>query len=164
MSSSRSLNQIVKELTTYAGSLPHLRTVLFAPPVNMLDRGDIEYPAFLFNYGGARKEGSLLVMRFTGWVVDLMLKEADNEQEVWSDTTRTACDLLAYLDHPDREYVLQGSVDLKNLSGATPDFVAGVTFDFTIQQRFPFEQCVEVEGQGDFNNDFNEDFDGGATP
>lgn len=156
---SRSLNQIVKELIAYAVSLPHVRTALCNPSVTMLERGDIEYPAALFNYLGARKEGSLLVMRFTSWVLDLMLKEADNELEVWSDTTRTACDILAYLDASE-DYTLQSSGEVKALPGGQADFVAGVTFEFTLAMRFPFGPCAESEGTGtdDFNEDFNEDF------
>lgn len=138
---SRSLNQIVKELISAGEEHPQLNSVQFEAPVDSLDNGDIRYPAFLFNYNGSRKENlggsSVLSYRFTAWIYDNMHKEADNERDVWSDTTAIACDLIAYMDDVDRDYRLVDSIEIQALSCEQPDLLSGVRFDFTLQVPFP---------------------------
>ena len=150
--SSRSLNQIVKELLSAGEDHPQLNSVQFEPPVDSLDNGDIRYPAFLFNYNGARKENlggaTVLSYRFTAWVYDNMHKEADNERDVWSDTTAIACDLISYMDDIDRDYRLVDNIEIQALSQEREDLLSGVRFDFTLQVPFPSACEIPIEPGG----------------
>ena len=145
----QSLNQIVREITANAEAHPMLNTVQFEPPVDWLDRGDIRYPAFGFNFNGSRKSGDMLAMNFTAWVLDMMLKEADNEKDVWSDTQRIACDLISFMDDVDRTYRLIDGIDIQALSQVDEDLRSGVRFDFTLQMPMP-SACLTPIPYGGF--------------
>lgn len=125
-----------------------LQTVMFEPPVDIFDNGDVRHPSFLFNYNGARKSGTLMEMRFTGWVYDMMLKEADNERDVWSDTTAIAADIIQYIDDRDRVWQLIDGVDIQALSHETGDLLSGVRFDFTLQMPMPSACLVPEAADG----------------
>lgn len=140
----QSLNQIVREITANAEAHPMIRTVQFEPPIDWPDLGDIHYPAFGFTFLGSQKNGTLLTMNFTGWVLDMMFKEADNERDVWSDTQRIALDLIQYMDDVDREYQLVDGITIEAMSHQEPDLLSGVRFDFSIVQPMP-SACLVPE-------------------
>lgn len=143
----QSLNQIVREITANAEAHPMLNTVQFEPPVDWIDSGDIRYPAFGFNYNGWQKSGTLITHLFTAWVLDMMFKEADNERDVWSDTTAIACDLIHYMDTQDGYNLIDG-INGVALSQVNEDLRSGVTFDFALQMPMPSACLIPVRSDG----------------
>jgi len=139
--SRQTLNQIKRDIQRYAESHGQLGAVRFCQQADLLDAGDIKYPAFFFDYISGRKDKSELVMSFSGTVADLVHPERDNESEVWSDATSIACDILSYLDSDERDFVLQEGVAMKPFTGGE-DHLGGVTFDFTLRVPFPYNTCV----------------------
>ena len=141
----QTINKVVRNFKAGAEAHPQLNTVLNAAPNEWLNNGDIQYPACGFVYNSSNKQGSILTVNFTCWVLDMMLKEGDNKEELYSDTAQIAWDLVAFLDDEyERDYLLTDGINVQGLAFAQGDNLSGCTFDFSIQMPMP-SACLVPE-------------------
>jgi hypothetical protein len=149
MAQYQTLNKVTRDFKAAAESHPQLNTVLNAAPVEWLNNGDIRYPACGFVYNSSSKQGTLVTYNFTCWVLDMMLKEGDNKEELYSDTVQICWDLVAFLDDEyERRYQLVDAITVQGLAFAQGDNLSGSTFDFSIQMPMPSACLVPVRSDG----------------
>lgn len=147
---SRTLNQTVREIKGFGESHAQLQNVQFNKQLDLLDGGDIKYPAFYFTLNRSRKESNELVLLFSAWVADADMKENRNTQDIWNDTMLIACDLLAAMSGSDN-YNLTDGIDIRNFDNTGGDNTAGVEFDFELRLLFPYDRClIPAKDEGDY--------------
>lgn len=97
------LNQIFRDLNTFAEEHGQVGEFLFKDPLELLNDKEANFPVIdavlrPSRFGGA---GPIEVsFTFDFYFMDLVQKDLSNEQEVLSDQAQIAMDLIAYLNNP----------------------------------------------------------------
>jgi hypothetical protein len=125
------LNQIVKQITSYGTSHPQISTVFFGDFADKLDDADVVYPAMFYDLSGGTFLAKQLSFSFSIYLLDRHLVETD-AQEVLSDMSLVAEDIVARLRTPSNEWITSDNINVQFFREAEPDYLAGVRLDVTI--------------------------------
>jgi hypothetical protein len=125
------LNQIVKQITSYGTSHPQISTVFFGDFADKLDDADVVYPAMFYDLNGGNFLAKQLSFTFSIYLLDRHLVETD-AQEVLSDMSLVAEDIVARLRTPSNEWITSDNINVQFFREAEPDYLAGVRLDVTI--------------------------------
>jgi hypothetical protein len=153
-------NQIIDEIKSFGQSHGQLNDVAFCRAHEWLDGKDRKYTALFFDYITGRKGKNTFIMNFQAWVADRTNVGDNNVQEVWSDSTLIACDLLSFLSRDEALYTLADGARFTPFTDDTPDSLTGTQIDFTLEVPFPYDRCfIPVKKDtGIFTNEFTEQF------
>lgn len=125
------LNQIVKQITGYGTSHPQINTVYFGDFADKLDDADVVYPAMFYDLESGNFLAKQLSFSFSIYLLDRHLVETD-AQEVLSDMSLVAEDIVARLRTPSNEWITSDNINVQFFREAEPDYLAGVRLDVTI--------------------------------
>jgi hypothetical protein len=125
------LNQIVKQITSYGTSHPQINTVYFGDFADKLDDADVVYPAMFYDLDGGNFLAKQLSFSFSIYLLDRHLVETD-AQEVLSDMSLVAEDIVARLRTPSNEWITSDNINVQFFREAEPDYLAGVRLDVSI--------------------------------
>jgi hypothetical protein len=137
------LNQIVTTITNLANAHQQIESVYFGDFPDYLSRGtDNLYPSLYFDLTGGQIQERSLVLNFSLYFFDRMLHEETNETEVLSDMLEVCQDIIAQLRHQNFEFDEGLSATLSFFTEDTPDLLAGVRADITLDLPFLANRCV----------------------
>lgn len=137
------LNQVVKTINDLALNHKQIKSVYFGDLADYLSRGvDNVYPSLYYDLTGADIAGNTLSLNFSLYFFDRMLPEETNETEVLSDMLEVAQDIVAQLNHPNFEFDMSQNVTFTFFTEDTPDLLAGVQANITIEIPFLQNRCV----------------------
>ena len=125
------LNQIVKQITSYGTSHPQINTVYFGDFADKLDDADVVYPAMFYDLESGNFLAKQLSFSFSIYLLDRHLVETD-AQEVLSDMSLVAEDIVARLRTPSNEWITSDNINVQFFREAEPDYLAGVRLDVSI--------------------------------
>ncbi len=125
------LNNIVQQITSYGTSHPQISTVFFGDFADKLDDADVVYPAMFYDLNGGTFLAKQLSFSFSIYLLDRHLVETD-AQEVLSDMSLVAEDIVARLRTPSNEWITSDNINVQFFREAEPDYLAGVRLDVTI--------------------------------
>ena len=125
------LNQIIAQITSYGTSHPQINTVIFGDFADKLDDADVVYPAMFYDLTGGNFLAKQLSFSFSIYLLDRHLVET-GAQEVLSDMSLVAEDIVARLRTPTNEWITSDNINVQFFLEAEPDYLAGVRLDVTI--------------------------------
>jgi len=125
------LNQIIAQISSYGTSHPQINTVYFGDFADKLDDADVVYPAMFFDLSGGNFLAKQLSFSFSIYLLDRHLVET-NAQEVLSDMSLVAEDIIARLRTPSNEWITSDNINIQFFIEAEPDFLAGVRLDVSL--------------------------------
>ena len=125
------LNQIIAQITSYGTSHPQINTVIFGDFADKLDDADVVYPAMFYDLTGGNFLAKQLSFSFSIYLLDRHLVET-GAQEVLSDMSLVAEDIVAELRTPSNEWITSDNINVQFFLEAEPDYLAGVRLDVTI--------------------------------
>jgi hypothetical protein len=125
------LNQIVKQITSYGTSHPQINTVYFGDFADKLDDAEVVYPAMFYDLESGNFLAKQLSFSFSIYLLDRHLVETD-AQEVLSDMSLVAEDIVARLRTPSNEWITSDNINVQFFREAEPDYLAGVRLDVSI--------------------------------
>lgn len=125
------LNQIIQQISSYGTSHPQINTVYFGDFADKLDDADVVYPAMFFDLSGGNFLAKQLSFSFSIYLLDRHLVET-NAQEVLSDMSLVAEDIVARLRTPSNEWITSDNINIQFFIEAEPDYLAGVRLDVSI--------------------------------
>ena len=125
------LNQIIAQITSYGTSHPQISTVFFGDFADKLDDANVVYPAMFYDLNGGNFLAKQLSFSFSIYLLDRHLVETD-AQEVLSDMSLVAEDIVARLRTPSNEWITSDNINVQFFREAEPDYLAGVRLDVTI--------------------------------
>jgi hypothetical protein len=137
------LNQVVKIIGDLASNHKQIKSYYFGDFPDYLSRGtDNVYPSMFYDLSGANIAGNTLSLNFSLYFFDRMLAEGTNETEVLSDMLEVAQDIVAQLAHPNFQFDITTSVNMDFFTEDTPDLLAGVRADITLELPYLTNRCV----------------------
>jgi hypothetical protein len=125
------LNQIVKQITGYGTSHPQINTVYFGDFADKLDDAEVVYPAMFYDLESGNFLAKQLSFSFSIYLLDRHLLET-GAQEVLSDMSLVAEDIVARLRTPSNEWITSDNINVTFFREAEPDYLAGVRLDVSI--------------------------------
>jgi hypothetical protein len=125
------LNNIIAQITSYGTSHPQINTVIFGDFADKLDDADVVYPAMFYDLTGGNFLAKQLSFSFSIYLLDRHLVET-GAQEVLSDMSLVAEDIVARLRTPSNEWITSDNINVQFFLEAEPDYLAGVRLDVTI--------------------------------
>ena len=125
------LNNIISQITGYGTSHPQINTVFFGDFADKLDDADIVYPAMFYDLESGNFLAKQLSFSFSIYLLDRHLVETD-AQEVLSDMSLVAEDIVARLRTPSNEWITSDNINVQFFREAEPDYLAGVRLDVSI--------------------------------
>ena len=126
------LNQIVKQITTFANNHEQIKFVYFGDVWERLSNGEVTYPAMFFTLIDAQILAKQIQYNFSIYVMDRMLMEETNETEVLSDMTLIGQDMVAELRDHIYNWVVSDNMPMTFYTESDPDYLAGVKIDFSL--------------------------------
>lgn len=137
------LNQIVKTIGDLASNHKQIKSYYFGDLPDFLSRGtENVYPSMYYDLTGADISVNTLSLNFSLYFFDRMLPEETNETEVLSDMLEVAQDIVAQLGHPNFDFDITTTTTLTFFTEDTPDLLAGVRADITLELPFLANRCV----------------------
>ena len=137
------LNQVVATITNVANAHEQIKSVYFGEISDYLSRGTENlYPSLFFDLTGGQVQEKSVVLNFSLYFFDRMLPEDTNETEVLSDQLEICQDIIAQLRYNNFEFDEGLSANLTFFTEDTPDFLAGVKADITIDLPYTANRCV----------------------
>jgi hypothetical protein len=124
-------NQIISQISSYGTSHPQINTVYFGDFADKLDDAEVVYPAMFFDLSGGNFLAKQLSFSFSIYLLDRHLVET-NAQEVLSDMSLVAEDIVARLRTPSNEWITSDNINIQFFIEAEPDFLAGVRLDVSL--------------------------------
>jgi hypothetical protein len=125
------LNQIIQQISSYGTSHPQINTVFFGDFADKLDDADVVYPAMFYDLENGNFLAKQLSFSFSIYLLDRHLVETD-AQEVLSDMSLVAEDIVARLRTPSNEWITSDNINVQFFREAEPDYLAGVRLDVSI--------------------------------
>lgn len=126
------LNQIVKQITTFGNNHEQIKFVYFGDVWERLSNGEVTYPAMFFSLIDAQILPKQIQYNFSIYVMDRMLMEETNETDVLSDMTLVGQDMVAKLRSPEYNWIASDNMTVSFYTESDPDYLAGVKIDFTL--------------------------------
>lgn len=143
MEQTLTLNQIVKTIKDLANAHKQIKSVYFGDIADYLSKGeDNLYPSLYFDVTGGNIQGKSLTLNFSLYFFDRMLPEDTNETEVISDMLDVAQDILAQMKYNNYIFDETPSVNISFLTEDTPDLLAGVKIDMSLDVPFLADRCA----------------------
>jgi hypothetical protein len=137
------LNQVVATITNLASAHEQIKSVYFGEISDYLSRGTENiYPSLFFDLTGGQIQEKSVVLNFSLYFFDRMLPEDTNETEVLSDQLEICQDIIAQLRYNNFEFDEGLSATLSFFTEDTPDLLAGVRADITIELPYTANRCV----------------------
>ncbi len=125
------LNNIIAQITSYGTSHPQINTTIFGDFADKLDDAEVVYPAMFFDLDGGNFLAKQLSFNFSIYLLDRHLLET-GAQEVLSDMSLVAEDIVARLRTPSNEWITSDNINVQFFREAEPDYLAGVRLDVSI--------------------------------
>jgi hypothetical protein len=125
------LNNIIQQISSYGTSHPQINTVFFGDFADKLDDADVVYPAMFYDLDNGNFLAKQLSFSFSIYLLDRHLVETD-AQEVLSDMSLVAEDIVARLRTPSNEWITSDNINVQFFREAEPDYLAGVRLDVSI--------------------------------
>jgi hypothetical protein len=125
------LNQIISQISSYGTSHPQINTVFFGDFADKLDDAEVVYPAMFYDLDNGNFLAKQLSFSFSIYLLDRHLVETD-AQEVLSDMSLVAEDIVARLRTPSNEWITSDNINVQFFREAEPDYLAGVRLDVSI--------------------------------
>lgn len=155
-------NQVISRIRTLALSHNQINDFYFGDVPEFLANGDIDYPACFLEAlpGGIDRVEKLQTFNFRVYLVDRVLVSEDtegNEQEVLSDRSSVAADLMAmlmYFDYED-DWMVEDIAPVTPITESLDDMVAGVYMDIGIKVEFIADRCQVPADDVIFEEDFD---------
>lgn len=136
------LNQIVKTITDLGNAHQQIESVYFGDLADYLSRGtDNVYPSLYFDLIGGSVQERSVVLNFSLYFFDRMLHEETNETEVLSDMLQVCQDIIAQLRYNYFEFDEGMSATLTFFTEDTPDLLAGVRADISLDIPYIANRC-----------------------
>lgn len=136
------LNQIVKTITDLGNAHQQIKSVYFGDLADYLSRGtDNVYPSLYFDLTGGNVAERGFTLNFSLYFMDRMFHEGTNETEVLSDMLEVCQDIIAQLRYNNFEFDEGMSATLNFFTEDTPDLLAGVRADITLELPFIANRC-----------------------
>lgn len=137
------LNQIVQTITNIANAHKQIKSVYFGDLSDYLSRGTENiYPSLFFDLTGGNINERTFTLNFSLYFFDRMLAEEVNETEVLSDQFEICQDIIAQLRQNNFEFDEGLSATLNFFTEDTPDLLAGVRADISIELPYLANRCV----------------------
>jgi hypothetical protein len=137
------LNQVVATITNLANAHEQIKSVYFGDLSDYLSRGTENiYPSLFFDLTGGNIQEKSVVLNFSLYFFDRMLPEDTNETEVLSDQLQICQDIIAQLRYNNFEFDEGLNATLTFFTEDTPDLLAGVRADITIDLPYTANRCV----------------------
>lgn len=139
---SQTLNQVIKTVKDIAEAHDQINTVYFGNLVDFLSKGSENvYPAMFYDLTGSSISGTTLTMNFSLYFMDRMVAEQTNQTEVLSDQLSIAQDIVAQLKFNAFDFAIQENVTLTYFTEDTPDLLAGVRAEVSLDLPFTADRC-----------------------
>ena len=136
------LNQIVQTITNLGNAHQQIKSVYFGDLADYLSRGtDNTYPSLYFDLTGGSVAERGITLNFSLFFFDRMLHEETNETEVLSDMLEVCQDIIAQLRSQTFEFEEGLSATLTFFTEDTPDLLAGVRADISLELPFIANRC-----------------------
>jgi len=126
------LNQIVKQITTFGNNHEQIKFVYFGDVWERLSNGEVTYPAMFFTLIDAQILAKQIQYNFSIYVMDRMLMEETNETDVLSDMTLIGQDIVANLRSPEYNWIASDNMPMSFYTESDPDYLAGVKIDISL--------------------------------
>lgn len=137
------LNNLVTTITNLANAHEQIKSVYFGDLSDYLSRGTENlYPSLFFDLSGGNIQEKSVVLNFSLYFFDRMLPEDTNETEVLSDQLQICQDIIAQLRYNNFEFDEGLNATLTFFTEDTPDLLAGVRADITIDLPYTANRCV----------------------
>ena len=136
------LNQIVAKINELALNHKQIKSVYFGDLADYMSRGvDNIYPSLYYDVTGSNITERAININFSLYLFDWMLPEETNETEVLSDMLEVCQDIIAQLGHPNWEFDISPAVQISYFTENTPDLLAGVRADISLELPFLADRC-----------------------
>lgn len=136
------LNQVVTQITNLANAHKQIKSVYFGDLSDYLSRGTENiYPSLFFDLTGGNVGERNVTLNFSLYFFDRMLPEDTNETEVLSDQLEICQDIIAQLRYNNFDFDEGLSASLTFFTEDTPDLLAGVRADITIELPYIANRC-----------------------
>ena len=137
------LNNLVTTITNLANAHEQIKSVYFGDLSDYLSRGTENiYPSLFFDLTGGSIQEKSVVLNFSLYFFDRMLPEDTNETEVLSDQLQICQDIIAQLRYNNFEFDEGLNATLTFFTEDTPDLLAGLKADITIDLPYTANRCV----------------------
>jgi hypothetical protein len=137
------LNNLVTTITNLANAHEQIKSVYFGDLSDYLSRGTENiYPSLFFDLTGGNIQEKSVILNFSLYFFDRMLPEDTNETEVLSDQLQICQDIIAQLRYNNFEFDEGLNATLTFFTEDTPDLLAGVKADITIDLPYTANRCV----------------------
>lgn len=136
------LNQIVKTINNLATAHKQIKSVYFGDIADYLSRGtENVYPSLYYDLTGGSVQERGVTLNFSLYFFDRMLPEDTNETEVLSDMLDVCQDIIAQLRYNNWEFDEGLNATLTFFTEDTPELLAGVRADITLELPFIADRC-----------------------
>lgn len=136
------LNQIVTTLTNLGNAHQQIKSVYFGDLMDYLSRGtENVYPSLYVDLTGGNVAERGVTLNFSLYFFDRMLHEETNETEVLSDMLEVCQDIIAQLRSQSFDFDEGLSATLTFFTEDTPDLLAGVRADISLELPFIANRC-----------------------
>ncbi|MBM3417478.1 MAG: hypothetical protein FJY17_00980 [Bacteroidetes bacterium] len=137
------LNQLVTQITNLGNAHKQIKSVYFGDLSDYLSRGvENIYPSLFFDLMDGIVGERSVTLNFSLYFFDRMLAENSNETEVLSDQLGVCQDIIAQLRHNNFEFNVGLTSVLTFFTEDTPDLLAGVKANVTIELLNTANRCV----------------------
>jgi len=137
------LNQLVQTITNLGNAHKQIKSVYFGDLSDYLSRGTENiYPSLFFDLTGGNVGEKNVTLNFSLYFFDRMLPEEVNETEVLSDQLEICQDIIAQLRYNNFEFDEGLSATLNFFTEDTPDLLAGVRADISLELPYLANRCV----------------------
>ena len=136
------LNQVVQTINNLATAHKQIKSVYFGDLADYLSRGtENVYPSLYYDLTGGNVAERGITLNFSLYFFDRMLPEDTNETEVLSDMLEVCQDIIAQLRYNNWEFDEGLNASLTFFTEETPELLAGVRADITLELPFTANRC-----------------------
>ena len=136
------LNQVVQTINNLATAHKQIKSVYFGDLADYLSRGtENVYPSLYYDLTGGNVAERGITLNFSLYFFDRMLPEDTNETEVLSDMLEVCQDIIAQLRYNNWEFDEGLNASLTFFTEDTPELLAGVRADITLELPFTANRC-----------------------
>lgn len=135
------LNEIVAILKNMGMTHKIIRTTFNGAAIDLLDT-EVTYPAMTFVIDTANVSGQTINYDVSMFFFDRLVQGHENEREVQSDQLEIAKDIIAQLRWGGFSFGVNDNVRLAFFTDSTPELLAGVNAELSIETPFASDRCV----------------------
>lgn len=136
------LNQTVKSLNDFATAHSQIGHFFFGETPNFDTSGTTNGVCMIVDTEPFPLSESTLTYVFKVYMGDLVHKDLSNRTEVLSDTLQILLDLVAWAQHPDREWVFERSTNIEEFNDSFDCELYGQWITIKLKTSAPFNRCA----------------------